>query len=32
MPGDIVRVIDDIERFHELQMRAAGWVDDMVLV
>ena len=32
MPGDIVRVLDDIARVHELQKDQAGWLDDMALV
>jgi len=32
MPGDIVRVLDDIAKVHELQKAGPGWLDDMVLV
>jgi len=32
MPGDIVRVLDDIAKVHELQKTGPGWLDDMVLV
>ena len=32
MPGDIVRVLDDIARVHELQKDQPGWLDDMALV
>ena len=30
--GDVIRVIDDIARVHDLQENHGGWVDDMALV
>ena len=30
--GDVVRVIDDIAKVHDLQENHGGWVDDMALV
>ena len=30
--GDVVRVIDDIAKVHNLQENHGGWVDDMALV
>ena len=32
MLGDVIRVIDDLERVHELQRGHPGWLDDMALV
>ena len=32
MSGDIVQVLDDIARVHELQKDHPGWLDDMALV
>ena len=30
--GDVIRVIDDIAKVHDLQENHGGWVDDMALV
>ena len=30
--GDVVRVLDDIAKVHDLQENYGGWVDDMALV
>jgi hypothetical protein len=30
--GDVIRVIDDIAKMHDLQENHGGWVDDMALV
>ena len=30
--GDVVRVLDDIAKVHNLQENHGGWVDDMALV
>ena len=30
--GDVIRVIDDITKVHDLQENHGGWVDDMALV
>ena len=30
--GDVIRVIDDIAKVHDLQESHGGWVDDMALV
>ena len=32
LPGDVIRVIDDIAEVHRLQMASRGWEDDMALV
>ena len=30
--GDVVRILDDIAKVHDLQDDHGGWVDDMALV
>lgn len=30
--GDVIRVIDDLSKVHDLQEDHGGWVDDMTLV
>ena len=30
--GDVIRVVDDIAKVHDLQENHGGWVDDMALV
>ena len=30
--GDVVRVLDDIAKVHNLQENHGGWVDDIALV
>lgn len=30
--GDVVRVIDDVSKLHELQMAGPGWVNDLAMV
>lgn len=32
LPGDAVRVLDDIGIVHDLQQEEIGWLDDMALV
>ena len=32
LPGDVVRVIDDMAEVHRLQKAGHGWDDDMALV
>ena len=32
LPGDVIRVLDDIGIVHDLQQQEIGWLDDMALV